>query len=147
MCSSDLAAVNDSPLTLLPAEVQKRVLHLADQELREFNVGDPDPLLEPAWSNGGIRKMVLQHYRRKLKRDLTEREVLAILDHHTRLRRVIVGEDKSMPQLDSPPKDIRSREIFGGVEPQRMATLGSENPSIWVPGIIPHGHGDRKSVV
>ena len=139
------AALDDSPILLLPKEIRDQVINLANDAVLDLTKGRQDamPFLKLNPQDQSIRDTLLLHYRNVEKRDLTSNEIVTILNRHVRLKRVIWDDTSgALPVIDAQGDDPDVAGIFLTPNPVMRVTKGAANIFAWEPGKILKGHGN-----
>jgi predicted Ser/Thr protein kinase len=120
--------VNDSPIAILPAEIQQKVLAAHSQRVQDLVGRDPAPKTELNPKSEFIRSAILAHYRAELGRGLTIGEELEYLSRHVKIKRVVLGSQSTAPYLANQGKEPNLANLFGSNNPLVKATFGTEDP-------------------
>src|SRR5690606_2842596 len=139
------AVLDDSPVLLLPKEIRDSVIAMGNDAVLKMTGGSQEamPYLELNPQDEGIRRALLMHYRNQRDRDLTSEEIVAILNHHTKLRRVVWDESSgTLPVIDAQGDDVDLAGIFLASNPVMRVTHGPSHLFSWEPSKVLKGHGN-----
>lgn len=139
------AVLDDSPVLLLPKELQNSVIAKGNAAVLKMTEGRQDamPYTELNAQDEGIKRALLMHYRTKLGRELTSEEWVALIARHTRLRRVVWDESSgTLPVIDAQGDDVDTAGIFLAPNPVMRVTHGPAHLFAWEPSKMLKGHGN-----
>lgn len=139
------AALDDSPVLLLPKEIQQQVIANANDAVLKMTQGRQEAMPFPEMNpqDWGIREKLLLHYQKKKGSDLTAGEIITILNKHTKLRRVIWDEASgTLPVVDAQGDDVDVAGIFLAANPIMRVEHGPSHLFSWEPAKVLKGHGN-----
>ncbi len=121
--------LNDSPFALLPSPIQDYVIAQArDNVLARIGM-EPKPKRQiSAAKTRHIRDTILQQKSLELGRGLTLQETLETLDHHIKIKRLILGDEATSPVLPYQGREPNIPMLFGGPNAFYKTMLGSDHP-------------------
>lgn len=139
------APMFDSPLAILPPELQQEVIRLGSDRVAELTDGLlPLPPTDPDPQSAFMRDEILLHFRSQLGRELTLAETIGALNHHIKIRRVIFGKAAgTLPTIEFQGTDIDNRGLFMAPDPVNTMDEGPGHVMSWhLNGKVLLGHGN-----
>lgn len=125
------AAVARSPVTLLPASIQQRVMALARDRAIALSGYEPRPLLNPDSQSTMIKRAIVDHYRQREPykgRAITEEDVVEMLSRHVEVIRRPMDGPGAFPTLSVVGNDVPFNEIFFAQNPMNFSIHGPQSP-------------------
>lgn len=133
--------LGDSPLVLLPPQLQDKVVAMAAPRVRELIKADPTPWTHLSPQDRFFRREVLKHYAKTLGHTPGINETVQILSKHVVIRRRVMGLNQTAPKINAEGGDVDWNGLTLMPNPFIMNLFGPNHPCSYWPGKILAAHG------
>lgn len=132
--------ISDSPITILPKQLQDLLIQKMAPSVRTAIQMDPLPKRNPDPQSKFYVDSILEHYARERKHSLDVGEMIEVLDKHIVIRRAVLGTDNNAPIIPAMLRDVDEAGLFMSKNPAIALEYGAGHPLAWNYGRVPQGN-------